>query len=176
MDASTHNQQNTQAPSLTLDITPAPDPSALVPSGGEPVLQLRALAHAGDPELQREHFKIFLTDAEAVQVQAILRLEEGDTGIDLLYPDDAPNWGLRIENLPDTGSRFTRLDVDSRLPTADTLTITAQEATAFASRIQTAPAGTSSGQRADSCRRRRGRAGKRERSDEAESLNVRYSI
>lgn len=138
MDASTRNQLDPATSALTLDITPAPDPSALVPSGAEPLLQLRALEHAGDPELQREYFKVFLTDDGAAQVQAILRLEEGDTGLDLLYPEAAPSWGLRIENLPDTGTRFTRLDVDSRMPTADTLTITAQEATAFASRIQTA--------------------------------------
>ncbi|ULH15125.1 hypothetical protein MF271_14365 [Deinococcus sp. KNUC1210] len=138
MDASTHHQLDSASSALTLDVTPAPDPSALAPASAEPLLQLRILEHAGDPELQREHFKIFLTDGEAVQVQAILRLEEGDTGIDLLYPDDAPNWGMRIENLPDTGSRLTRLDVDSRLPTSDTVTITAQEASALATRIQAA--------------------------------------
>ncbi|WP_425147775.1 hypothetical protein [Deinococcus sp.] len=140
MDASTHHQQGTQASGtqaspLTLDITPAPDPSSLVPSGRGPMLQLRALEHAGDPELQRERFKIFLSDDGAAQVQAILRLEEGDTGLDLLYPENAPNWAVRIENLPDTGTRFTRLEVDSRLPTDDTLTISAQEAAAFAERI-----------------------------------------
>ena len=143
MDASTHHQLDPSSDAssslgagpLTLDITPAPDPSALAVSGSEPLLQLRALSDAGDPELQRERFKIFLNDRAAAQVQAILRLEEGDTGLDLLYPEAAPNWGMRIENLPDTGTRFTRLDVDSRLPTADTLTISAPQALAFAERI-----------------------------------------
>ncbi len=123
---------------LTLDVSVAPDPSAAIPSGSEPLLQLRALEHFGDPELQREYFKIFLTDDAAVQVQALLRLEEGDSGLDLLYPPAAPNWGLRIENLPDTGSRFTRLEVDSRLPTDDTLSITAEQAEALALRIEEA--------------------------------------
>ncbi|WP_424952148.1 hypothetical protein [Deinococcus sp.] len=138
MDASTHNQTEASRTPYTLDVTAAPNPSAAVPSGSEPLLQLRALSNAGDPELQREFFKMFLTDDAAVQVQALLRLEEGDTGLDLFYPPRAPNWGLRIENTPDTGSRFTRLDVDSRLPTDDTLSISAEEAAALARRIDDA--------------------------------------
>jgi len=135
MDLSTHNQVDDARSALTLDVTAAPDPSALVPAQGEPVLQLRALEHAGDPELQHEFFKTFLTDDAAAQLQSLLRLEEGDTSLDLLYPPQAPNWGLRVENLPDTGTRFTRLDVDSRLPTDDTLTVSADEAMALADRI-----------------------------------------
>ena len=138
MDPSTHNQLDASRTPFTLDVTAAPDPSAAVPSGSEPVLQLRALSHAGDPELQHEFFKVFLTDDAAVQVQALLRLEEGDSGLDLFYPPGAPNWGLRIENMPDTGSRLTRLDVDSRLPTDDTMTVTAEEAAALAARIEVA--------------------------------------
>lgn len=138
MDVSTHNQQDASRTPYTLDVTAAPDPSALVPAQGEPVLQLRALSHAGDPELQREFFKIFLTDDAAVQLQALLRLEEGDTGLDLLYPVQAPNWGLRVENTPDTGTRFTRLDVDSRMATTDTMTVTAEEAASLADRIEAA--------------------------------------
>jgi hypothetical protein len=138
MDISTHNQQDARNTPYTLDVTAAPDPSAAVLSSGEPLLQLRALEHAGDPELQREYFKIFLTDDAAVQVQALLRLEEGDTGLDLLYPPAAPNWALRIENLPDTGTRFTRLDVNSRVATADVLDITGEEAAGLADRIEAA--------------------------------------
>jgi len=138
MDPSTHNQLDASRTPYTLDVTAAPDPSAGIPSGSEPVLQLRALSNAGDPELQREFFKIFLTDDAATQVQALLRLEEGDTGLDLFYPVDAPNWGVRIENTPDTGTRFTKLDVDSRLPMMDSMTITADEATALAGRIDVA--------------------------------------
>lgn len=138
MDASTHNQTDASRTPYIIDVTAAPDPSAAVPSGSEPVLQLRALEHAGDPELQREFFKVFMTEDAAVQVQALLRLEEGDTGLDLFYPPQAPNWGLRIENTPDTGAKFTRLNVESKLATEDTLTITAQEATALADRIDAA--------------------------------------
>ncbi|WP_407570470.1 hypothetical protein [Deinococcus altitudinis] len=138
MDPSTHNQTDASRTPYLIDVTAAPDPSAAVPSGSEPVLQLRALEHAGDPELQREFFKIFLSEDAAVQVQALLRLEEGDTGLDLFYPPAAPNWGLRIENTPDTGAKFTRLNVESRLETDDAMTITADEATALAARIDVA--------------------------------------
>ena len=88
--------------------------------------------------MQSELFKIFLTDDAATQVQALLRLEEGDTGLDLLFPLQSPNWAVRVENLPDTGTRFTRLDVDSRLPSADTLDISPGEAAALAGRIDAA--------------------------------------
>ena len=135
MDVSTHNQIQVSGTSFTLDVAAAPDPSALVATGSEPLLQLRALEHAGDPVKQSELFKMFLTDDAAAQVQALLRLEEGDTGLDLLFPPQSPNWAVRVENLPDTGTRFTRLDVDSRLPSADTLDISAEEAAALAERI-----------------------------------------
>lgn len=138
MDVSTHNQIQVSGTSFTLDVTAAPDPSALVATGKEPLLQLRVLEHAGDPIKQSELFKIFLTDDAAAQVQALLRLEEGDTGLDLLFPPQSPNWAVRVENLPDTGTRFTRLDVDSRLPSADTLDISADEAAALAERIDAA--------------------------------------
>ncbi len=138
MDVSTHNQIQVSGTSFTLDVAAAPDPSALVATGSEPLLQLRALEHAGDPVRQSELFKMFLTDDAATQVQALLRLEEGDTGLDLLFPPQSPNWAVRVENLPDTGTRFTRLDVDSRLPSADTLDISAEEATALAGRIDAA--------------------------------------
>lgn len=138
MDVSTHNQIQVSGTSFTLDVAAAPDPSALVATGSEPLLQLRALEHAGDPVKQSELFKMFLTDDAAVQVQALLRLEEGDTGLDLLFPPQSPNWAVRVENLPDTGTRFTRLDVDSRLPSADTLDISAEEAAALAGRIDAA--------------------------------------
>jgi hypothetical protein len=138
MDASTHNQTDAIRTPYVLDVIAAPDPSSAVPSGSEPLLQLRALEHAGDPELQREFFKIFMTEDAAVQVQALLRLEEGDTGLDLFYPPQAPNWGLRIENTPDTGARFTRLNVESRMPTEETMSITAEEASALAARIDVA--------------------------------------
>ncbi len=138
MDVSTHNQIQVSGTSFTLDVAAAPDPSALVATGTEPLLQLRALEHAGDPIKQSELFKMFLTDDAAAQVQALLRLEEGDTGLDLLFPPQSPNWAVRVENLPDTGTRFTRLDVDSRLPSADTLDISAEEAAALAGRINAA--------------------------------------
>ena len=138
MDVSTHNQIQVSGTSFTLDVAAAPDPSALVATGSEPLLQLRALEHAGDPVKQSELFKMFLSDDAAVQVQALLRLEEGDTGLDLLFPPQSPNWAVRVENLPDTGTRFTRLDVDSRLPSADTLDISAEEAAALAGRIDAA--------------------------------------
>lgn len=138
MDVSTHNQIQVGGTSFTLDVTAAPDPSALVSTGSEPLLQLRALEHPGDPIMQSELFKIFLTDDAAAQVQALLRLEEGDTGLDLLFPLQSPNWAVRVENLPDTGTRFTRLDVDSRLPSADTLDISPGEAAALAGRIDAA--------------------------------------
>ena len=138
MDVSTHNQIQVSGTSFTLDVAAAPDPSALVATGSEPLLQLRVLEHAGDPIKQSELFKIFLTDDAAAQVQALLRLEEGDTGLDLLFPPQSPNWAVRVENLPDTGTRFTRLDVDSRLPSEDTLDISAEEAAALAGRIDAA--------------------------------------
>ena len=138
MDVSTHNQIQVSGTSFTLDVAAAPDPSALVATGSEPVLQLRVLEHAGDPIMQSELFKMFLTDDAATQVQALLRLEEGDTGLDLLFPPQSPNWAVRVENLPDTGTRFTRLDVDSRLPSADTLDISPGEAAALAERIDAA--------------------------------------
>jgi hypothetical protein len=138
MDVSTHNQLAIGGTPYTLDVTAAPDPSSLVPAGSEPVLQLRALEHPGDPERQHEFFKIFMTDDAAVQVQALLRLEEGDTGLDLLYPPAAPNWGLRIENMPDHGTCFTRLDVESRTVGGDALAISAEEASALADRIEAA--------------------------------------
>ena len=138
MDVSTHNQIQVSGTSFTLDVAAAPDPSALVATGSDPLLQLRALEHAGDPVKQSELFKMFLTDDAATQVQALLRLEEGDTGLDLLFPPQSPNWAVRVENLPDTGTRFTRLDVDSRLPSADTLDISAEEAAALAGRIDAA--------------------------------------
>lgn len=138
MDVSTHNQIQVSGTSFTLDVAAAPDPSVLVTTGSEPLLQLRALEHAGDPIKQSELFKMFLTDDAATQVQALLRLEEGDTGLDLLFPPQSPNWAVRVENLPDTGTRFTRLDVDSRLPSTDTLDISAEEATALAGRIDAA--------------------------------------
>ena len=138
MDVSTHNQIQVSGTSFTLDVAAAPDPSALVATGREPLLQLRALEYAGDPIKQSELFKMFLTDDAATQVQALLRLEEGDTGLDLLFPPQSPNWAVRVENLPDTGTRFTRLDVDSRLPSADTLDISAEEAAALAGRIDAA--------------------------------------
>ena len=138
MDVSTHNQIQVSGTSFTLDVAAAPDPSALVATGSEPLLQLRVLEHAGDPIKQSELFKMFLTDDAAAQVQALLRLEEGDTGLDLLFPPQSPNWAVRVENLPDTGTRFTRLDVDSRLPSADTLDISAEEAAALAGRIDAA--------------------------------------
>ena len=138
MDVSTHNQIQVSGTSFTLDVAAAPDPSVLVATGSEPLLQLRVLEHAGDPIKQSELFKIFLTDDAAAQVQALLRLEEGDTGLDLLFPPQSPNWAVRVENLPDTGTRFTRLDVDSRLPSTDTLDISAEEATALAGHIDAA--------------------------------------
>ena len=140
MDVSTHNQIQVSGTSFTLDVAAAPDPSALVATGSEPLLQLRALEHAGDPVKQSELFKMFLTDDAAVQVQALLRLEEGDTGLDLLFPPQSPNWAIRVENLPDTGTRFTRLDTDSRLPTADSLDLSADEAAALATRFEAARA------------------------------------
>ena len=138
MDVSTHNQIQVNGTSFTLDVAAAPDPSALVATGTEPLLQLRVLEHAGDPIKQSELFKMYLTDDAATQVQALLRLEEGDTGLDLLFPPQSPNWAVRVENLPDTGTRFTRLDVDSRLPSADTLDISAEEASTLAGRIDAA--------------------------------------
>ena len=132
MDASLKHLLRPRASSLGLDVSVAPDPSSAVPAGAEPLLQLRALAHPGDPELQSEEFKMFLSPDTAAQVQAVLRLEEGDTALDLFYPPDAPNWGLRVENLPDTGSRFTRLSPDSLLPAGDPLDLTPGEAAALA--------------------------------------------
>jgi hypothetical protein len=138
MDTSTHNQQDASRSAYILDVVAAPDPSALLGPSAEPVIQLRALDTPGGDVLQTELFKIFMTDDAAVQVQALLRLEEGDTGLDLLFPPAAPNWGVRVENLPDTGAKFTRLEIDSRLPTGDSVSITAAEAADLADRIEAA--------------------------------------
>jgi hypothetical protein len=138
MDTSTHNQQDASHSEYLFDVVAAPDPSALLGPSAEPVIQLRALNNPGGDVLQTELFKIFMTDDAAVQVQALLRLEEGDTGLDLLFPPAAPNWGVRVENLPDTGTKFTRLEIDSRMPTGDSVSLTAAEASDLADRIEAA--------------------------------------
>ncbi|MFC4452192.1 hypothetical protein [Deinococcus sonorensis] len=138
MDLSTHRTAASALP-LTLNVTVAPDPSAAVPAAGEPLLQLRALEHAGDPELQRDRLKTFLTAAAARQVQRLLRHEPGaDAALDLCYPADAPNWWVRLEQMDEGGARLVRYDVDSQVAGAEQLELSAEQAQALAERLDSA--------------------------------------
>ena len=134
MDTSSEGQPDLSAVRMDVSAAPGQQQGGQQERGQqEGLVRLRALEPGG-----AERFGVLLTPDAAVQVQAVLRLEEGDSALDLLFPPDAPTQGMRLENLPDTGSRFARLNVDSRLPEGEWAELSADEAAELAERIEAA--------------------------------------
>ncbi|WP_420596642.1 hypothetical protein [Deinococcus sp.] len=99
----------------SVDIAAAPNPDIDTPERG-PVLQLRVTQWPDNPEREREILKSFVPHAEALR-RAILAAQQGRAS-DFLYPEDAPNWGVRVEG-EEGEVRIRRLDPSSRLPADD---------------------------------------------------------
>ena len=103
----------------SVDIAAAPNPDISTPELG-PVLQLRVVQWPEDPEREREILKTFVPDASSLR-RAVLGAQQGQRH-DFLYPEDAPNWGVRIEGVADQGTTevlLRRLDPDSGIGADD---------------------------------------------------------
>ena len=128
--------ERTEAESVpySVDIAAAPNPDIDTPERG-PVLQIRVVQWPEDPERERETMKTFVPDAAALR-RAIVGAQEGRM-IDFVYPEDAPNWGVRIEGQQHE-IVLRRLDPDSLLPADDAFALEGQDIPALLERLQTA--------------------------------------
>ncbi len=118
----------------SLDLAAAPNPDISTPELG-PVLQLRVVQWPEDPEREREVLKTFVPSASALR-QALLAAQQGRSH-DFLYPEDAPNWGVRIGGV---GGEVTvrRLDPDSGLAADDAFALETQDLPALLEHLRAA--------------------------------------
>ncbi|AWN22640.1 hypothetical protein DKM44_04835 [Deinococcus irradiatisoli] len=99
----------------SVDLAAAPNPDVNAPELG-PVMQLRVVQWPNDPEREREVLKTFVPNASLLR-QALLAAQQGRAH-DFLYPEDAPNWGVRIEGA-EGEVILRRLDPDSGVAADD---------------------------------------------------------
>ncbi|WP_293911929.1 hypothetical protein [Deinococcus sp.] len=118
----------------SVDIAAAPNPDIDTPERG-PVLQVRVVQWPEDPERQREVIKTFVPNAAALRY-AVTQVQAGQS-TDFLYPEDAPNWGVRFEN---GGGELLlrRLDPSSRLSGDDAFAVDGEALAALGERLREA--------------------------------------
>ena len=122
----------------SVDIAAAPNPDISTPELG-PVLQLRVVQWPEDPEREREILKTFVPNASVLR-RAVLGAQQGQRH-DFLYPEEAPNWGVRIEGLDDQGVNevlLRRLDPDSGIGADDAFALDPQDLPALLAHLNTA--------------------------------------
>ena len=118
----------------SVDIAAAPNPDIDTPQRG-PILQVRVVQWPEDPEREREVMKTFVPDAQTLR-RAIVAAQEGRMS-DFLYPEDAPNWGVRIEGQQNE-IVLRRLDPDSLLPANDAFALEGNDIPALLERLRAA--------------------------------------
>ena len=118
----------------SVDLAAAPNPDIDSPSRG-PVLQVRVVQWPDNPERMREIIKTFVPSAAALRY-ALTRAQEGQPS-DLLYPEDAPNWGVRFEG-HEGEVMLRRLDPSSRLPADDAFAVDGERLAALGEELHAA--------------------------------------
>ena len=118
----------------SVDLAAAPNPDISTPELG-PVMQLRVVQWPQDPEREREVMKSFVPSAARLR-QALIAAQSGGAH-DFLYPEDAPNWGVRIEG---AGGEvlLRRLDPDSGVAADDAFALNAEHLPALLTHLQAA--------------------------------------
>lgn len=118
----------------SVDFSAAPNPDISAPELG-PVMQLRVVQWPENPEREREIIKSFVPNAAALR-RALIEAQSGKAH-DFMYPEEAPNWGVRIEG---AGGEVVlrRLDPDSGLPADDAFALEAAEIPVLLDNLQMA--------------------------------------
>lgn len=124
----------TQPVPYSVDVAAAPNPDISTPELG-PVMQLRVVQWPEDPEREREVMKSFVPNASALR-QAVIGAQSGRVH-DFLYPEEAPNWGVRIEGV-NGAVLLRRLDPSSRIAAGDAFALEAADVPALLVHLQMA--------------------------------------
>ena len=124
----------TEAVPYSVDIAAAPNPDIDTPSRG-PLLQLRVVQWPDHPERMREILKTFVPGVAALRY-ALERAQAGHAS-DFLYPEDAPNWGVRVEGHQGE-VLLRRLDPSSRLSADDAFAVDGERLAALGEQLHAA--------------------------------------
>lgn len=107
--------------------------------GEEPIMELRAITHHEGSQSHEEFLRAYLLPHEIPTVLGLLDAASPTGSIDLIYPEDAPNWWVRLtrrepgEDAPQLELR--RLDPESGVAEAEALALSQPEADQLARRL-----------------------------------------